>query len=137
MREQCHDGPEEGHEQHQHVGSSEQEQQGGEGGGGVHDQQRGGGGQLENSLTARLKHPEDNISPKWVKSRRRKVQDGLKQAKLQFQPGPAVVKNQNYPSDRGLSCPSGGPWGYQKSERGFKRGLGDQIGGPVRKKKKD
>ena len=102
----------------------------------MHDQQPGGGGQLENSLIARLKYPEDNVSPKWVKSRRRRVHDSLKQAKIQFQPA-TVVKIQNYLSDGGLSCPSGGPWGYQESERGCKMGLEDQMGGPAGKKMKD
>jgi hypothetical protein len=76
----------------------------------VRDQQQGGA-QVINSITTRLKHPEDNVSPKWVKSRRRRVQDSLKQAKIKFLPGP-VEKIENHPSDRGLSCSSGGPWGY-------------------------
>ena len=93
-------------------------------------------GQLENSLIARLKYPEDNVSPKWVKSRRRRVHDSLKQTKIPFQPAP-LAKIQNYLSDGGLSCPSGGPWGYQERERGCKRGLEDQMGGPAGKKMKD
>ena len=139
MHEQRHEGPEEGHEQHHQAGRGEQEQERGQGGGGVHEKQPVGCGQQQqqdNSLIARLKYPEDNVSPKWVKSRRRRVRDNLKQAKIQFQPAP-VAKIQNYLSDGGLSCPSGGPWGYQERERGCKRGLEDQMGGPAGKKMKD
>jgi hypothetical protein len=79
----------------------------------------------------RLRYPEESASPKIVRSRRKRKPDGLLQAKLNFVP---TQKKQIIPSEGVSFDPSGGPQGVNKSERGFKRSLGDQVEGPARKK---
>ena len=82
---------------------------------------------LAQTFTDRLRHPEEGVSPGYVKSRRRKKPDGLVQSRIiQFS-----KKEQIVPSVGLHSVPSGGPWDISKSERGFKRGLGDQLVGPI------
>ena len=110
-------------------------QDGPEGGGGMREQRPEGlVGEQHHPTYPRLKYPEDSASPKFVKSRRRKKSDGLVQAKLTFI---AAKKHEIIPSFGDSVCPSGGPQGEIKSERGFKRGLGDQVEGPPNKKSRD
>ena len=61
-----------------------------------------------------LKHPLDGVSPGFKKSRKRRRNDGMLQS--------SIINT------------SGGSLIY-KSERGLKRGSGDQMGGPVTDKK--
>ena len=110
-------------------------QDGPEGGGGMREQRPEGlVGEQHHPTYARLKYPEESALPKFVKSRRRKKSDGLVQAKLTFI---AAKKHEIIPSFGDSVCPSGGPQGEIKSERGFKRGLGDQVEGPPNKKRRD
>lgn len=123
------------HLQHQQVGQDKLDCDQLGGGGEVHDQQQQGGDvRSRNSHFLRLRYPDDNASPKYVKSRRKKRTDGLVQARLNFV---KTQKEENCPSNRALFCPSGGPQVMKKSERGTKRGLGDQMEGPASKKIRD
>ena len=61
-----------------------------------------------------LKHPLDGVSPGFKKSRKKRRNDGMMQS--------SIINT------------SGGSLIY-KSERGLKRGSGDQMGGPVTDKK--
>ena len=77
----------------------------------------------------RLRYQEESASPKIVRSRRKRKPDGLLQAKLNFVP---TQKNPKIIPSEGLSFhPCGGPQGVNKSGRGCKRGLGDQVEGPA------
>ena len=86
-----------------------------EGAGGVGD----GGGEQPALVKARwlvLKHPLDGVSPGFKKSRKRSTNDRTVQSSIMNT--------------------SGGSLSYtSKSERGLKRGSGDQMGGPVTDKK--
>ena len=66
-----------------------------------------------------LMPPKKNDSPGWVKRRRRAVPDGFVQERINFWTKLKCVQ------------PSGGSLSANENERGIKRGLGDQIGGPV------
>ena len=85
-----------------------------------------------------LKCPTDSDSPGGKKARRWKVPDGLFQSRLQDY----IMKFLNLkkiPSEGASKLrPSGGPlMGITiEKERGSKRGLGDQMGGPAGKKMK-
>ena len=76
------------------------------------------------------------MSPKWKKSRRRKVPDSLKQATIKFIKCPKI-QNQIDPSDEGFAVPSGGPLGVMKRERETERGMGDHVEGPNCKRKRE
>jgi hypothetical protein len=122
-------------------GGANQMGQGGEGGGleqhpdGAGDE--GGRGarvrdggvvqRLAQSFTERLRHPEEGVSPGYVKSRRKRKPDGLVQSRIYL----FTKQEKNVPSAGLNLIPSGGPWEIKKNERGFKRGLGDQTGGPI------
>ena len=129
-REQQQVSTDDGQGQHQHVAGRVLARDGRGG------QQLEVDGQIENSFTWRLRHPDDNMSPKWKKTRRRKTRDNLKQATLNFMKYPEN-KKQISPSDEGLVVPSGGSLGIIKCERGTKRGMGDQVEGPDCKKRRD
>ena len=58
----------------------------------------------------------------------------MKQASLNFRS--TASQNQNSTSDEFKYLPSGGPLCSSKSERGCKRGMGDQVEGPVDKKRR-
>ena len=122
-------------------------QQGQEAGGGGHElQQEEDGDQDGDSARAgndgvpraqatafmSLRHPEEGVSPGFVKSRRRRKPDGLVQrqinSKLFF------FKEQIVPSVGLNRGSSGGPCVAVERERGLKRGL-DQMEGPVVRKK--
>ena len=66
-----------------------------------------------------LRPPKEDDSPVFKKSRKKKTKDGLVQARI-----------------AGNFGPSGGPQIGIKSERGLKRGTGDQMEGPARTEKK-
>ena len=82
---------------------------------------------LAQTFTDRLRHPAEGVSPGYVKSRRRKKPDGLVQSRIIL----FSKKEQIVPSVGLHSVPSGGLWDVKNSERGFKRGLGDQLEGPI------
>ena len=87
------------------------------------------------SLTFKLRYPTDDMSPKMRKPHRKKIRDKLKQATLKIK----SLENQNksFSSDVGLFVPSGGPWAIMKTGRGCKRGIEDQMEGPVDKKRRN
>ena len=95
----------------------------------MHDEVRGVDSIGGCSLTFKLRYPNDDISPKLRKPRRKKVQDNLKQATINFKS--LVKENQMCSSDVELFVPSGGPWAIKKMERGSTGVMGDQMGGPV------
>ena len=108
-------------------------------GGGGHDGEgaRAGGEddgvpQAQATAYMSLRHPEEGVSPGFIKSRRRRKPDGLVQkqmnSKLFF------YKEQIVPSVGLNSGSSGGPCVAIERERGLKRGL-DQVEGPVARKK--
>ena len=76
-----------------------------------------GGGEQPALVKARwlvLKHPLDGVSPGFKKSRKRSTNDGKVQSSIMNTSGGSLSN---------------------KSERGLKRGSGDQMGGPVTDKK--
>ena len=102
--------------------------------GGVKEQDQGLNTNMSmSSLTLKLRYPEDDMSPKWKKARRKKVLDNLKQATLDS----LISKSKIYSSDGVLPFSSGGPWLLKKSERGTKRVVGKQMEGPAGKRRRD
>ena len=81
-----------------------------------------------------LRYPDDDMSPKWKKSRKCKAKDTLKQATIIFR---STSQVRNNTSDEGDYVPSGGPLCRNENERGCKRGRGDQMEGPVGKKRRE
>ena len=79
-----------------------------------------------------LKHPEEGVSPGYVKSRRRRKQDGLVQMPINSRL--FFLKKQIVPSVGLSGVPSGGPCVAKESERVLKRGL-DQMEGPIARKR--
>ena len=100
---------------------------GDEGGRGARVRDGGVVRRLAQSFTERLRHPEEGVSPGYVKSRRKRKPDGLVQSRIYL----FTKQEKNVPSAGLNLIPSGGPWEIKKNERGFKRGLGDQMGGPI------
>ena len=121
--------------QHLHVTGGVQVPEGGTGGGVVHDEDRGVDSIGGCSLTFRLRYPTDDMSPKMRKPRRRKIQDKLKQATIKFKS--QENQNESFSSNVGLFVPSGGPWEIMVTGRGCKRGIEDQMEGPVDKKRRN
>ena len=103
--------------------------------GGVHDEVRGVDSIGGCSLTFKLRYPNDDISPKLRKPHRKKVQDNLKQATINFKS--LVNENKMCSSAVELFVPNWGPWATKKMERGSKRVMGDQMGGPVDKRRQN
>ena len=101
----------------------------------VHDEDRGVDSVGGCSLTFRLRYPTDDMSPKMRKPRRRKIQDKLKQATIKFKS--QENQNESFSSNVGLFVPSGGPWEIMVTGRGCKRGIEDQMEGPVDKKRRN
>ena len=119
-----------------------------EGGGGGYEQQQGGSGDQDGvdagawdddgapheqaSALVGLKHPDQGVSPGYVKSRRRRKQDGLVQMPINSRL--FFLKKQIVPSVGLSGVPSGGPCVAKESERGLKRGL-DLMEGPIARKR--
>ena len=90
-----------------------------------------------NSVMTFLKHPTADDSPGYAKMRRRRVPDGLVQVRLNF--FSKLESSKKIVPSVGVSIPgpSRGPLQHIERERGTKRSLGDQMGGPADKKWKD
>ena len=84
------------------------------------------------SKVFQLRYPDDDMSPKWKKSRKCKSKVTLKQATIDFR---STSQIRNNTSDDYV--PSGGPLCRNENERGCKRGRGDQVEGPVGKKRQE
>ena len=91
-----------------------------------------GGPQAQATTFMSLRHPEDGVSPGYVKYRRRRKPDGLVQKQINSKL--VFYKEQIVPSVGLNSGSSGGPCVAMERERGLKRGL-DQMEGPVARKK--
>ena len=128
---EVHDGEQGGcqvghHQQHGDGGGVQvQRDEVQDGGAGQHVGPRGAGAvsRVANSLTFKLNSPKDSDFPGWVKSRRKRVPDGLVQRRIQY----FSKDNANCSSESFV--PSGGSLKV-KNVRGIKRGMGDQVEGP-------
>ena len=106
-------GPADGQGKHLHGAGGVQVREGCTGGGGVHDEVRGVDNIGGCSLTFKLGYyPNDDMSHKLRKPRRKKVKDNLKQATINFKS--LVKENQMCSSDVELFDPCGGPWAIKK-----------------------
>ena len=101
------------------------------------DDSLGGGGVVgarRHSAMTFLKHPTANDSPGYAKKRRRRVPDGLVQVQIKYFSNLEESKKIVPSVGIQISGPSGGPLHHIESERGTKRSLGYQMGGPAGKK---
>ena len=78
---------------------------------------------VASSIKLKLSSPKDSESPGWVKSRRRRVPDGLVQKRLKYFAALSNCSSENL-------VPSGGASRKSEIGRGIKRGMGDQMEGP-------